>query len=297
MVFSIRTIFLFIRGIDQTGRALEDPRRKLTELEKAQQQLARSGYRLMFAGAAFTAFGIMAGRAMLDLLENTSRGERVLSDFEKVFTRLKKALAEQIIDMFGDTITGWLEQLDNLAKNDLFMKILAGTLFATVETLITVGPVLIAAGGAALFLAALGKALGLLGFTTLAGGLATVAGAITGLALALVLTILIKELIWQILPEDQKKFITEISEWFDDILSNIRIRPISEWGWKGVGWGLPGEEPSWWPWPSEGGEGKTMGPAEGLWQIILNIFNTPGIETEVVAETGEEVLSQIGGRP
>jgi len=126
MAFSVRTIFLALRGIDQTGRAIEKPAKDLNDLEKAQRRLSRSGYRLMFAGAAFTAFGYMANRALFSVLEHTTKGTYILDDFKEGVERVKNALAEAIINKFGTQIEDTIGALDKLAENENLMDLIAG---------------------------------------------------------------------------------------------------------------------------------------------------------------------------
>ena len=139
----VRILFLFIRGVDQTGRALSKPAKELTELEKRQQALSRSSYRMLFAGVAFLAFAVMAAGGIAKLLESTTRGQYILDSFGKVFDRLKKSIAEQIVDMFGPTLEGWIKQLDKLSRDPTWSKVIAGITIGGVVGIGTVGPALI----------------------------------------------------------------------------------------------------------------------------------------------------------
>jgi len=125
MAWSWRTIFLLIRGIDQTGRAFEKPKRELSELQKRQQALARSAYRLLFAGAAFLAFGLMAAKALSGLFTMTSKGKLMTDDLRRAWTRMATSVAEQITQMLGPAIEDLTRWLDNLADNPFYSKLLA----------------------------------------------------------------------------------------------------------------------------------------------------------------------------
>lgn len=125
MAWSWRTIFLLIRGIDQTGRAFEKPKRELSELQKRQQALARSAYRLLFAGAAFLAFGLMAAKALSGLFTMTSKGKLMTDDLRRAWTRMATSVAEQITTMLGPAIEDLTRWLDNLAASPFYSKFIA----------------------------------------------------------------------------------------------------------------------------------------------------------------------------
>ena len=155
MAWSWRTIFLLIRGIDQTGRAMEGPKRHLTELEKKQKALARSSYRLLFAGAAFLAFGLMSARALGRLFQLTSKGRLLTDELGRAWKRLATGIAESLTTIMGPAIKGLTKLLDKLAANKAFTGLLA---MAGVGI---VGGALVAGAGA-LTGAAAGGAAGLL---------------------------------------------------------------------------------------------------------------------------------------
>lgn len=220
MVFSTRTIFLFIRGIDQTGRALTDPTKKLTEMELAQQRLAQSGYRLLFAGAAFLAFGAMAAGALFKIVEKSSIGARVINDFGKVFDRFQRGLSEAIIRNYGVELKKLLDTIDSWVKNPENMNLLAGILVTITTITFALGPTLIAAGVTTMLLSKILPLFAQAGFLATATATAiagTVGAAILTLGFALVLEITIKDIIWNILPTAVQKSIQDIDQKMRDI--------------------------------------------------------------------------------
>jgi len=212
MAFSTRTIFLFIRGIDQTGRALEKPYRDMTKLEKAQAALSRTGYRLMFAGAAFTMFAALAGRAIMGLLESTSLGQLYLEDFTRTFDRLKQGLAEAVMDNFGPVIEGWLATLDDLAKNEEWKRIVAGLIVPATITLGAVGVSLVAVGLGMKIVTALAVAVGKVAGLEAAGAIMLGGEVALMLAVAIVLSFVVSQIIWSMIPEKMRESIKALRE-------------------------------------------------------------------------------------
>jgi len=163
MAWSWRTIFLLIRGVDQTGRAFEGPTRALTRLQKQQRELARSSYRLMFAGAAFLAFGAMGLKALSGLFTMTSKGKLLTDDLSLAWSRFAFTIAESTTKFFEPALKSLTWLFDKLAQNPL----LAG--------MIGIGGVLLTTG-------AVGLGLGL-GLKGIAGMLAGALGGGAGLTL------------------------------------------------------------------------------------------------------------------
>lgn len=145
MAWSVRTIFLLIRGIDQTGRALDDPYKKLTMLEKQQRALARSSYRLLFAGAAFTAFGAMATKSLMGLAEKSSMGKLLMDDLRRSWGRFANVLGEGIAKTMTPLVHWFMKWIDGISQNPILMK---GAAVAS-----SIGAVLIALTGVGLVLA------------------------------------------------------------------------------------------------------------------------------------------------
>jgi hypothetical protein len=102
-----RTIFLFIRGVDQTGRAFASADKNLTNLQRKQRELLRSAYRLLFAGAAFALFAVKTSQGILSLMERTSQGALVVDDFRRSWDRLLDKLSEK----FTEHATPWIDKL------------------------------------------------------------------------------------------------------------------------------------------------------------------------------------------
>lgn len=120
MAWSWRTIFLLIRGVDQTGRAFAGPTRALTKLQQRQKALARSSYRLLFAGAAFLAFGMMAAKALSGLFTMTGKGKLMTDDLSLAWRRFATTVSEQTTKILGPSIMWLTRLLDKLAANPAF---------------------------------------------------------------------------------------------------------------------------------------------------------------------------------
>ena len=216
---SIRTIFLFIRGVDQTGRALEGAKKKVETLEEAQQKLAKTSYRLMFAGAAFLTFGAMMARALAGVLEHTSRGVRLMGDFGTALDRVKQRLAETIIGKFGDDLTDLLKDLENLTEDDWKMNIIASLLFGTVEGLIKGGLVGLGVAFVGKIIGALATALSMAGMTATAATLTTVGGALLAIGIVAMATIVIGSIIWRMLPAAEREAVKNFTKKIKKLLS------------------------------------------------------------------------------
>ena len=119
MAWSVRTIFLLIRGIDQTGRAFERPRKELGELELRQKALARSAYRLLFAGAAFIAFGAMALKGLSGVIQQSTLGKLMADDFRSSWGKLTSAIGESMAKTFAPFIKGFIKFIDLIRGNKL----------------------------------------------------------------------------------------------------------------------------------------------------------------------------------
>jgi len=149
MPFNVRTIFLLIRGIDQSGRALSDASKATDNLAEKEKNLASASFRMLFAGAAFLAFGVMATGALLSTLSASTRGQRALDDFGKVVERVKKAFAEATINLFGEQIKDTIKQLDLLSKDTATMKLVTEIGWTVAIGSIIVGIAAIAGAGIA----------------------------------------------------------------------------------------------------------------------------------------------------
>jgi hypothetical protein len=203
MVFSFRTLFLFIRGIDQTGRALTDPTKKLTDMEKAQQRLAQSGYRLIFAGAAFMAFGAMAAGALMRVIEKSSVGARVMDDFGKAMDRFQRGLSEAILKNYGEQIKGILKTITDWTTNPQTLDITAKLAVTGITGTLALGAALIFFGGLKMFLSALLPYLNL----SSAAGEATVTAA-GSIVIPIIITLVVKDILTLFLPETQAKMMS-----------------------------------------------------------------------------------------
>jgi uncharacterized protein YycO len=211
MALSYRTIFLMIRGIDQTGRAVGNVKKGLEDVQKRQEMLARASYRMLFAGAAFMAFGAMATKALATTLELSTRGRRLLGDFGEAIERIKRAIGEKIVDRFGETLTGWIDSLDQLAKDQGKIDFIVNLALGLGPGLVTIGVGLTAASITLAILSKLTAMLVTAGLMTQAGAAAALAVAGTGATILLAMTlggiisIQVQNIVWKLMPQKWKE--------------------------------------------------------------------------------------------
>lgn len=193
---SVRTIFLLFRGIDQSGRAMESVQKGLESVEDRQKSLANASYRLMFAGGAFMAFGVMAASAIAKIVSMTSKGSMIMEDFGRIMDRIKVKLAESILSTWEKEIEALIILLDKLGKNETFMKILS--IVAPISiTFIVVGLALMLGAALVGAYAKFGLSIitALFGEEAAAAATSAVGGAM-GVTLPLLLTVAILGITW-----------------------------------------------------------------------------------------------------
>jgi len=286
MGMSIRRIFLLIRGIDQSGRARKNVAEGLQNIEKRQEALAKASTQMLFAGAAFATFGAMATRALLGTLETTSAGTRIMTSFGTVFTRLKQSLAEVIIDRFGDTLVKWLDKLNEISKNDTFMKLIGGSLLDITLGMTITGITFGVLGLSLLFIKGLLDALVAAKIITAAAASSALGAVVTGGAFVIGLIILgvlafkVAEILIDIMPESWKNAVKEIQE-----QAEKEFGEGAEVKWLGSGkievTGPGGERESFWDvrdWFREQSR-----------DITINVY-TKDPDTEVEVEDGDDKL-------
>jgi hypothetical protein len=148
---SIRTLFLFIRGIDQTGRAVNSTMNNMDKLQKKQRELQQTSFRLMFAGAAFATFGFMMGKALFSTLQHSMQGVRMLTRLERSFGRLQRALGNKILDTYGKQLEQLINSLIKLSENDEVLDKLAKGLDLAIGFILVGGSMLVG-GASAIFI-------------------------------------------------------------------------------------------------------------------------------------------------
>jgi len=171
LAVSTRTIFLFIRGVDQTGRAFSLLDRRIDKLIKkeldagaksikmaretvreqnkllfAMQAIDRAAYRLIFAGAAFTAFAGLMVMGIGNIIGASSMGQLYLEDFSRAWTKLSIAVSEAILERWGPAIQDFIEWLADLAENETFLQITSGALIPITVVLGLMGVTLLVVG-------------------------------------------------------------------------------------------------------------------------------------------------------
>jgi hypothetical protein len=203
-----------------------------------QKLMGRMSYRMLFAGAAFLAFGVMAGRALASVIENTERGAMLMDDFSTSIGRVKKAFSEAMIEKYGEKLEGLLYWVDQLAANDKIINIAVDISISVVEFTAKIGMGLIGGALLAYVMKIVGAGLlsmvgtGMLGTGYLAlggtalGTLALGAGAaILQIAIPVGITLLLAKIIWDMaLSEDQKESILGIYDRINDVLQEGKDR-------------------------------------------------------------------------
>jgi len=239
LVVSTRTIFLYIRGIDQTGRAFDILDRRMKHLIQNQQYLYKvseetakkmlykqqqvhdmlrglenASYRLLFAGAAFTAFGAMFMYAIGRVVGASSMGELYVSAFETAFGNLIRNISEAIVGIWGPKIQEFIGWLDELAANETFVAIIAGVGPIAAITITAIGVTLLVTGLVGTFVSKLISLLVWLKWVEEGTIAAKMIGARAGISFALSATILITaviilKLIGESLKEQIKRHFAE----------------------------------------------------------------------------------------
>jgi len=171
LAVSTRTIFLFIRGVDQSGRAFNVLDRRIDNLIRkememgaksikvaretvreqnkllfAMQAIDRAAYRLIFAGAAFTAFAGLMVMGIANIVSASSSGELYMEDFGRAWERLSIAVSEAILEKWGPAIQDFIGWLGDLADNETFLMITSGALIPITIALGVMGVTLLVVG-------------------------------------------------------------------------------------------------------------------------------------------------------
>jgi len=297
MVFSVRTIFLFIRGIDQTGRAIRKPTKDMQDLEKQQAKLATSGFRLMFAGAAFLSFGAMLAKGIAGIVDQSTRGQIIMNDFETVMTRFKNNLSEAFVDKFGETLEDWISALDDLANDELLQGILAGALKTVLDFTLSLGAFTLATGFGAMLLSGLAAALGKLGLTGLSVAVAGAGTALMALMITAILTFAISKVLWNLLPEDVQAAIEGALDMLQEEADKLQRTTFAAGKniFSPIQYAFPeGQEPSFWE------KFFMTGPAfQNMVHIRVNVNNNPDGTSDVEVDTDDEntVIDMVGVEP
>jgi len=171
MGFSSRTIFLFIRGIDQSGRAfniidkridklmkkestwLDKSKKNMTETAKIQlkalnnlKAMEQQSYRMMFAGAAFISFAAMMAGAIGGLISASSKGQLMFEDMQRSWEALSDALSERLLRDWEWVFTGIIGLMDDLSENEIFMALFSATAIPVTIALAVMGASLLIVG-------------------------------------------------------------------------------------------------------------------------------------------------------
>jgi len=249
--------------------------------------MARSAYRLMFAGAAFAAFGVMAGRAMIGLMDKTSKGNLVLDDFRRTWDRFTGALGESITEYITPTIDNIIRRLDKLSQNQTWLDLRGRDIVWTITLLIGMGGALAIAGITGKFFATF--ILPLLTLILPPGakvllGMAGVkaAGAIATIALPVAIALVVTGITWQLIGKERRQ---TVLEWLGNVWKRMTTGEMPG------AWTFPRLSTTEWTRPS--GEGGT-----GLWfdQPIINvdvdIYGNEFATDRDLDEIGSEIANQ-----
>jgi len=181
------------------AQAIQSAAKDVETLEEKEKRLARTGYRMTFAGTAMLTFAALTTKAMTSLMATTTRGQFILDDFTESFNRLKTGLGEVIVNKFGSTIDDITKKLDELSENETWLKLTGGLVVDLTLALGTIGVGMITAGAVSSIASSLVTALNALKIVGLAGSLATGAavasGAIITITITAALLIIIKNIV------------------------------------------------------------------------------------------------------
>lgn len=151
---SVRSIFLVVRGSYQAGLALRMARGDLRELEKAQQaivkrteEMMRAANQWIFAGAAFTMFGTMITKTLMDIMNASTEGRRVLAQFTMVSQTTMQKLSQVLAPMLGMILQIVSAFMRFATINPIITWLIAGFL-VVLAVVTTVGGVILVLGGA-----------------------------------------------------------------------------------------------------------------------------------------------------
>ena len=118
-MYSVRTIFLMVRGIDRTGNVFRDMDTGMTKLIKKQIQLQRIFSNLIFAGAAFLSFATFLSFGFTRIIGMSSLGALYVEDFRRIMEKLGIVMSELLIKNLRPWIEGFLRWLNHsLASYD-----------------------------------------------------------------------------------------------------------------------------------------------------------------------------------
>jgi len=179
--------------------AFGDVAKGIQTIEERQKALAQSGYRLLFAGAAFMAFGAMAAGALMSVIAKSSSGARVMDDFGKAMDRFQKGLSEAILKNYGEQIKGLLKTITDWTTNPQALDVSAKLIVTAVTGTLELGAALLAFGSLKLFLSAL---LPYLGLESAAGVVAI--SALGEILIPVIIALIVKQIIWTFFPDQAK---------------------------------------------------------------------------------------------
>jgi hypothetical protein len=282
MVFSVRTLFLFIRGIDQTGRAMESASGGIKQLISDEKALAQMSHRLLFAGAAFLTFGVMAAKALGGIVEQTERGSMYMSAFGNAIDRFKTALADAIIERHGERLESLLSTLESLGGKDWLFNIIADVSILVAEFLTEAGGAIVLGALGSRIMLAIAGALKALGFKSVAP--AFIGGAaLLQLSIGAIITIVIGKILWErFAPESWKEKVKELSipleyrrKIGNEVFSRFGISQYTPAGFDIMA-------------------GSGYLAAQGIHQGVRNIINNITFENVETGMETEELLENIG---
>ena len=112
-----RTIFLFIRGLDQTGRAFGSAQKNMSVIQKMQAESLRRTYRLIFGAAAF-ALGInKTTQSILGLMERSTQGSLVVDDLNRSIENTKDIFGEEFSVQMTPLLENFMRFVNEFSGN------------------------------------------------------------------------------------------------------------------------------------------------------------------------------------
>ena len=97
----------------------------LLEQVEGFKRLESQSYRMLFAGAAFLAFGGMVAIGLGKVLGMSKAGQLYVEDLQTAFTNLGVAISEALVTSFGDALAAFADFIQELSKDTPFVTFIA----------------------------------------------------------------------------------------------------------------------------------------------------------------------------
>lgn len=99
------------------GGALDEATKKITTLQQAEKALSDMTYKLMFAGAAFFAFGSLLANGLKGFLDYTSKGTMMMESLGLAWDRFASRFGAALADNLEDDIKWIVDVMDMIGED------------------------------------------------------------------------------------------------------------------------------------------------------------------------------------